>query len=109
MQQKWYELGSYLNEKCQKCGQKILFMYQYDAHCCILCNEWLDSVCDDPNCSFCSQRPQTPYEAYYKIEIPFDRKSWRQEKYGHKTNGTKRHKKKKELLTDILEKRLILL
>lgn len=107
---RWKLLGNYLNEKCPKCEQKtVLFMDKYDARCCTLCNEWIDDVCGDASCLFCSQRPQTPYEEVYYYEEKRNTseygKHWRRENYQHKTNGMKRHNIKKEWIAGISEKK----
>ncbi len=104
---KWKLIGWYSDSECRKCGKKaILQIEKYDSWCCITCNEWLDDVCGDPDCPFCSKRPETPYEAYYYLtEIKKDgayRKNWRRENYQHKTDGMKRHKKQREFIENIL-------
>ena len=41
----WEQIAYYLDTKCPKCSQKTVWqVYEYDAKCCILCNEWLDDV-----------------------------------------------------------------
>lgn len=87
---KWKFIGWNSDYECPKCGKKtILHIYQYDARCCTSCNEWLEDICSDPECPFCSKRPLTPYEAYYTIETDIGsagrKKDWRRENYQHKT------------------------
>ena len=42
------------------CNSKKKFSDQYDAYYCASCNEWLESKCDDPECEYCPNRPDTP-------------------------------------------------
>ena len=62
---------------------------------CIYCNEWLEKACDDPRCSYCFNRPSTPYEVYWnEKDSPSNalaRKRWRQDNYAHKKYGEKKH------------------
>lgn len=101
----WNLIGGHLDSKCQVCGNKTIFeIYKYDVLCCISCNKWLKDVCGDPNCPFCAERPETPYEAYDYLLLLADmesnsaerRKEWRRKNYQHKTEGMKKHKRKKE-------------
>lgn len=103
---KWKLIGDFSGSECPECGQKsILQFYKYDARCCISCNEWLENACNDPNCPFCSQRPKTPYEAYYLIDTEIGsaggKKNWRRYNYQHKTDGMRKHQKQRELIEDI--------
>ena len=96
---KWEQIGWHSESVCARCGQKTIYhIYKYDAWCCASCNEWLDQACSDPNCPFCSRRPETPYEAYYLWDIEAcsagRKKLWRCENYQHKTDGMRKHKKK---------------
>ncbi|HEX9060390.1 MAG TPA: hypothetical protein VF941_09440 [Clostridia bacterium] len=63
---KWKFGGRLLDEKCEVCGYTIVYFDKYDAEFCPNCNEWLASNCGDPNCSYCSKRPGTPFEEFYK-------------------------------------------
>lgn len=98
---KWDKLGFHFGSECPNCGQKTVYqIYEYDADCCISCNEWFDAACGDPNCPFCSGRPDTPYEAYLQSDIEMEsageRKYWRRKNYQHKTDGARRHEKRRE-------------
>lgn len=42
--------------------------YEYDAVCCALCNVWLDTSCQDPDCEFCSIRPSTPLDTQAHLQ-----------------------------------------
>ncbi len=99
----WEQIAYYLDTKCPKCSQKTVWqVYEYDAKCCILCNEWLDDVCGDENCYYCNNRPQTPYEVYYFSDISpnnaTQKKNWRRQNYQHKTNEKIKHNTKKKLI-----------
>ncbi len=98
---KWKLIGCHSEAECTKCGQQtVYYIYKYDAECCISCNEWLEAGCQDPDCPFCSRRPQTPYEAYWLAETGAgsagERKLWRRENYQHKTDGMRKHEKRKQ-------------
>ena len=102
---KWKTIGWPSESVCSKCGQKTIYhIYRYDAWCCISCNEWLDEICSDPNCPFCSRRPETPYEAYYLSDVEIgsagEKKLWRRENYQHKTDGMRKHKKHRETIEE---------
>ena len=102
---KWKVIGWYSESVCSKCGQKAIYLiYKYDALCCTSCNEWLDESCSDPNCTFCSGRPETLYEAYILLDIDASsagrRKFWRCENYRHKADGMRKHKKRIEAIED---------
>jgi len=45
-----------------KCGCKKTYSAQYDAYYCAECNEWLEDICNDRNCTFCQTRPVKPNE-----------------------------------------------
>ncbi len=99
---KWQQLCQHSDSSCPWCGQESVYWFErYDARCCITCNEWLDEPCGDPNCPFCSKRPQTPNEAYemedFEAESAGGRKDWRRKNYQHKADGLKRHIKRRNL------------
>lgn len=98
---KWDRIGWHSDSICPKCGQESVYqIYKYDAWCCISCNEWLEAPCGDPACPFCSKRPLTPQEVYFmedfEVESAGWRKDWRRRNYQHKTEGLRRHMKRKE-------------
>ena len=39
---------------------KTDYSEEYDSFYCPDCNRWLDEKCADPNCEFCSVRPDKP-------------------------------------------------
>jgi len=45
---------------CFKCGNPVDYNFEYDSNYCTTCNSWLESVCNDPNCSSCPGRPKYP-------------------------------------------------
>ncbi len=99
---KWSQLG-YISEDsvCPNCGEKSLIQFdRYDAWACMSCLEWLDTACSDPDCPYCSLRPQTPYEAYWLYDIGAGRaglkKRWRCDNYQHKTDGMTKHETRKQ-------------
>lgn len=105
---KWELIGWHSDSECPRCGQRMIFqIYKYDAWCCASCNEWLDSACSDPDCPFCSQRPQTPHEAYFMADTEAGsaarRKRWRQDNYQHKTDGMERHRRHREQMAQIVQ------
>lgn len=98
---KWNLIGWHSDSECRKCGKKTIYqIYKYDSWCCVSCNEWHDDVCGDPDCPFCGKRPETPYEAYCSIDVEAGsagwKKDWRRKNYQHKTEGMKKHKRKRE-------------
>ena len=56
--------GDFYHGVCPYCNNENLFFnYQYDAECCLECDTWLVSACNDKNCPFCSKRPSVPSRA----------------------------------------------
>jgi len=49
---------------CETCNHVKLFDIDHDAHFCPLCNVWIDKKCSDPNCDFCSTRPEKPLPTF---------------------------------------------
>lgn len=98
---KWSQLGYIAKDSvCPICANKPLIQLdQYDSWACIFCNIWLDEACGDPDCPYCSIRPQTPYEAYELADLEAGsagrRKRWRCDNYQHKTDGMKKHMRPK--------------
>lgn len=45
---------------CDTCKNKIYYSVVHDAYFCISCDKWLESACEDPECRFCSDRPDKP-------------------------------------------------
>lgn len=93
----WNKIGDFSDNPCPKCGELgVIQIYKHDACACINCNEWLENTCADVNCPFCSGRPDTPYEVYWKEkETPSNAlviKRWRQDNYFHKEKGRQRHR-----------------
>jgi hypothetical protein len=43
-----------------KCGSERQYSNRYDAYYCELCNKWIDDKCTNPECEFCSKRPDKP-------------------------------------------------
>ena len=98
---KWDMVGWHSDIPCAKCGQKTKYhIYKYDAWCCTSCNEWLEKPCGDPNCPMCGKRPETPLEVFFITDTETGsagrRKLWRCENYQHKTDGMRKHKRRRE-------------
>jgi hypothetical protein len=49
----------------EKHGADHTFLYnsKYDASYCSDCNVWIESMCSDQDCEFCSRRPPDPTKA----------------------------------------------
>ncbi|MCM1506877.1 MAG: toxin-antitoxin system protein [Ruminococcus flavefaciens] len=81
---------------CSECGKPLLYFYTYDAVCCISCDVWTEEKCSDPECEFCSKRPDSPMEALFieseKI-TSYDRKYYRCVNYQRKVSGGAKHKR----------------
>ena len=45
---------------CPKCNQLPEYNQKYDAYYCLDCKIWAESICKDPDCTFCKDRPETP-------------------------------------------------
>lgn len=45
---------------CKDCGSEKQYSNKYDAYFCELCNKWLEEKCSDPDCEFCTKRPELP-------------------------------------------------
>jgi hypothetical protein len=51
--------------KCKRCFKTYTYINQYEALACLRCNYWLENVCDDEDCDFCSFRPTRPITAFW--------------------------------------------
>ena len=58
---KWKIGGAILEVRCDICDSNLIRFDKYDANFCPICNEWLD-----PNCSYCNNRPDTPFHEFYR-------------------------------------------
>jgi len=45
---------------CKSCSTQAIFYERYDAHFCVKCLTWVERCCGEPDCDFCSSRPQIP-------------------------------------------------
>lgn len=45
---------------CPHCGKRTSFNCQFDAYYCPNCDIWVEEKCDNPNCEYCSNRPDKP-------------------------------------------------
>ncbi len=49
-----------ISYKCPVCESEKQYSNKYDAYFCELCNKWLEEPCKDPECQFCTTRPEKP-------------------------------------------------
>ena len=106
--------GTWLDAACPECGtQGMFYYYRYDAECCITCDVWKSKRCKDPDCEFCSMRPETPSKALALEDVisleddwirEGDSKGWRQRNYQHKNDGKLRHMRKNEYYSNLHER-----
>jgi len=49
------------SEECLYCINSSYTRYdeEYDANYCVVCGKWLTPCCDDPDCEYCADRPET--------------------------------------------------
>lgn len=83
-----------LSSVCLNCNSNNIFYYdRFDAECCLLYDIWLEKVCGDPSCPYCSKRPATPSETFFSEEIQYDkyRKDNLLIKYQQKYSGKLKH------------------
>jgi len=45
---------------CSTCKSDLDYSDDFDAYFCPNCNEWAESKCSDPSCSYCATRPDRP-------------------------------------------------
>ena len=105
---KWKQIGWHSDSICSICGQKASYqIYNHDAWCCASCNEWLDEACGEPDCPFCSGRPETPYEVYVMTDVEAGsagkRKFWRRKNYQHKMHGRVRAEKRRAVKESLIK------
>ena len=50
-----------MNNKCNNCKRDLSYSERWDAYFCDYCNMWCEKKCDDPECWFCDERPETPH------------------------------------------------
>lgn len=53
--------GVITEDHCSNCGAPAVFSEEYVACCCLVCNEWLEGNCGNPDCDICLRRPATPF------------------------------------------------
>lgn len=91
--------GSFLHSECPVCGEDTFFYDRYDSIVCFYCDAWFSKACDDVNCPFCSDRPETPSQALLletdeKVTEPIDRKERLMLKFSSRYNGKLKKKRK---------------
>jgi len=47
---------------CPECGEATNYCEKYDVYFCLVCDLWLEGKCKDPDCEFCTARPDKPSE-----------------------------------------------
>jgi hypothetical protein len=52
--------------KCPTCGIRTSYAADFDSFYCEPCNEWLEDICNDRECLFCTTRPLKPNEQNIK-------------------------------------------
>lgn len=45
---------------CSKCKCNLVYYDEFDTYFCPECNRWMESKCNDPECAYCPNRPETP-------------------------------------------------
>lgn len=45
---------------CPNCKANLAYDERFDADYCPICKIWLENVCTDPDCFYCSKRPEKP-------------------------------------------------
>ncbi|MFF5993631.1 hypothetical protein AAGS61_02600 [Lysinibacillus sp. KU-BSD001] len=48
------------NQFCAACKFNLVYYEDFDAYFCPKCNRWTESPCSDPDCKYCSNRPEKP-------------------------------------------------
>lgn len=48
---------------CKRCKKPGVRNEKHDVYACAECDVWLEEICEDPYCEFCSGRPDKPSEA----------------------------------------------
>lgn len=49
-----------MSQDCEFCNRPALYHPAYDSHFCCYCNIWFETLCGDPDCEYCSKRPDKP-------------------------------------------------
>lgn len=79
--------AGYFGGACPECGGEIMYYYKFDAFCCLKCGIWLDEKCPDPDCPYCSNRPDGSLHALFSEKYRPEGKQWRIRNYQHKEQG----------------------
>jgi hypothetical protein len=48
------------DKTCIQCKRIAIFLEDFDALCCLVCNVWLEGKCSDETCTYCCIRPDLP-------------------------------------------------
>ena len=110
---KWRNYALESRAVCSECGEKLFYIYRYDTDFCPQCNKWLNEGCNDPNCMFCSERPETPEIALAECNELFDYEqslysfnhNFSKERAIRRYSANERHKKRRERLSRYIHKK----
>ena len=66
-----------LPDTCENCAQPVHYsvyyttdaVFGYDATFCLACDRWLESCCDEPDCTSCSTRPERPSAVPFPMRV----------------------------------------
>lgn len=47
-------------QKCIHCNSKRAYSEKYDSYYCPKCLYWLETICPNRTCEYCSKRPKYP-------------------------------------------------
>jgi hypothetical protein len=48
------------NQSCSDYKCNLIYYEDFDAYFCPQCNNWTESKCSDPDCTYCPNRPEKP-------------------------------------------------
>ncbi|MEE1132804.1 MAG: hypothetical protein UHX00_14375 [Caryophanon sp.] len=48
------------SKRCETCECSYIYYGEFDSYFCPQCNTWHEPACKDPNCDYCSKRPEKP-------------------------------------------------
>jgi hypothetical protein len=51
-----------MDESQGLCKHKSIYIEKYDGYACLICGEWMEKQCSDPQCEYCKDRPEDAKE-----------------------------------------------
>ena len=57
-----------MKQLCPACQEPPQYDTRIDAYFCEKCDIWTETICGDPDCHFCENRPKKPSLRNEKIE-----------------------------------------